>query len=117
MSGRKAVIQLAAKTGMLIGALFVVTVLLAAIPEHKTPGAVPTAALPGDMKPSLPDADAHTIVVHAPPESGQEAQQEPVDSKPGDEKANERAAVQAMTRGDHDTHASHMTMTSMREPA
>jgi len=35
MSARSTLIQLAAKTGMLIAALFVVTVLLAAIPQHK----------------------------------------------------------------------------------
>ena len=117
MSARKAVIQLATQTGMLIGALFVVTVLLAAIPEHKGAVEQPTSALAGDMKPGLPDADAHTIVVHASPESAQEAQQEPSDSTTADEKTNERAAVQAMTRGDHDAHASHMTMTEMRDPA
>src|SRR5215475_7616678 len=116
MSARKAVIQLATQTGMLIGALFVVTVLLAAIPEHKGAVEQPTSALAGDMKPGLPDADAHTIVVHASPESAQEAQQEPSDSTTADEKTNERAAVQAMTRGDHDANASHMTMTEMRDP-
>jgi hypothetical protein len=116
MSARKAVIQLAAKTGMLIGALFVVTVLLAAIPEHKERGEQASLAVPEDMKAALPEADAHTIVVRATPESAQEAQQETADSTTADEKANARAAVQAMTRGDHNAHASHMTMTEMRQP-
>ena len=116
MSARKAVIQLAAKTGMLIGALFVVTVLLAAIPEHKEQGEQLTLALPGDMKAGLAETDAHTIVVRAAPEVAQEAQQgSAADTSASDEKANERAAVQDMTRGDHDAHASHMTMTAMRE--
>ena len=117
MSARKAVIQLAAKTGMLIGALFVVTVLLAAIPEHREQGQA-TLALPGDMRPGLPETDAHTIVVHASPEAPQEAEQNSApNASAADEKASERAAVQDMSAGDHDAHSSHMTMTAMREQA
>ncbi len=117
MSARKAVIQLAAKTGMLIGALFVVTVLLAAIPEHREQGQA-TLALPGDMRPGLPETDAHTIVVHASPEASQEAEQNSApNTSAADEKASERAAVQDMSAGDHDAHSSHMTMTAMREQA
>lgn len=117
MSGRKAAIQLAAKTGMLIGALFVVTVLLAAIPEHREQGEQATIGLPGDMKAGLSETDAHTIVVHASPEEAQEAQQSAAaDARASDEQASERAAVQDMTRGVHDAHASHMMTTEMREP-
>jgi len=102
---------------MLIGALFVVTVLLAAIPEHREQGQA-TLALPGDMRPGLPETDAHTIVVHASPEASQEAEQNSApNTSAADEKASERAAVQDMSAGDHDAHSSHMTMTAMREQA
>jgi hypothetical protein len=116
MSARRAVIQIAAKTGMLIGALFVVTVLLAAIPEHKEQGEPSTMALPGDMKAGLPETDAHTIVVRASPEATQDPGQNSTgDTSGSDEKANERAAVHDMTDGGHDAHSVHMTMTTMRE--
>ena len=117
MSARKAVIQLAAKTGMLIGALFVVTVLLAAIPEHRERGQA-TLALAGDMRPGLPETDAHTIVVHASPEAPQEAaEQNSAPNTSADEKASERAAVQDMSAGNHEAHSLHMAMTAMREQA
>jgi len=39
MSARRQLVQAATKFGMLIGAIFVVTVLLAAMPGHHAPGA------------------------------------------------------------------------------
>ncbi len=97
MSARKTFYHLAAKTGMLVGALFVVTVLLAAIPAHHTPS---------------PEA----IVTQEPASSSQEPEQS---SMPGmnmsDEKASERAAVNDMTPGHHEGHSQHMTMTAMRQ--
>ena len=117
MSVRSTVIQLAAKTGMLIAALFVVTVLLAAIPQHKEQHGQPLVALNGDVQPGLPDTDSQKIVVRASDAPAQESQQEPASTlaATADEKANEQAAVHDMTRGIHDAHASHMTMTEMRQ--
>jgi hypothetical protein len=119
MSVRSTVIQLVAKTGMLIAALFVVTVLLAAIPQHKEQHGQPLVALNGDVQPGLPDTDSQKIVVRASDAPAQESQQEPASTlaATADEKANEQAAVHDVTRGIHDAHASHMTMTEMRQEA
>jgi len=96
MSARSTAAQVAAKAGMLFGALFVFTILLAALPAHRAP------AQDASMQQSAsqaPDAD------HS--------------SMPGmdmsDEHANEKAAVHDMTPGHHDAHSQHMTMTAMRE--
>jgi hypothetical protein len=98
MLARSSFLQIAAKAGMLLGALFVVTVLLAAIPAHHTPA---------QQEPAQPTAVAQ--------ESSAPAQK----SMPGmdmtDEKVSEKAAVHDMTRGNHVAHGSHMTMTAMRE--
>jgi len=94
MSARSTFIHLAAKAGILFGALFLVSVLLAAIPGH-----------------------------HAPTTPGQESQQssgpQPQESQPmdhgkmsgidmDDAKANEAHAVHDMTRGHMDAHNLHM---------
>jgi hypothetical protein len=117
MSARSTVIQVATKTGMLIAALFVVSVLLAAIPQHKQQTGQPLVALNGDLQPGLPETDSQKIVVRASDEPAQESQQQPASAPAAtpDEKASEQAAVHDMTRGNHDTHASHMTMTEMRQ--
>jgi hypothetical protein len=97
MSRRGTFSRLAVKAGILFGALFIVTVLLAAIPAHHAPAAQALVA---------PETSA----------SRQESQQ---NSMPGmnmsDEKASERAAVHDMTPGHHGTHGEHMTMTAMRQ--
>ncbi len=100
MSARSTFFHLAAKAGILFGALFPVSVLLAAIPGH-----------------------------HAPATPGQESQQssgsQPQESLPmdhskisgmdmDDAKANEAHAVHDMTRGQMDAHNLHMRMTAMR---
>src|SRR5437879_516138 len=94
MSARSTFFHLAAKAGILFGALFLVSVLLAAIPGH-----------------------------HAPATPGQESQQssgsQPQESPPmdhskmsgmdmDDAKANEAHAVHDMTRGQMDAHNLHM---------
>jgi hypothetical protein len=96
MSGRKSVVQMAAKTGMLIGALFVVTIVLAAIPSHKAPAQTEPAQQEKAVRVAETD---HSSM------PGMDT---------GDEQANERAAVQDMTAGEHHGHAAHMTMTAMR---
>jgi len=96
MFARGTVVQIVAKAGMLLGALFLVTVLLAAIPSHRPPAAQVFA-----QDSTTPPAD----VDHR--------------SMPGmdmsDEHASEKAAVRDMTPGHHDAHSQHMTMSAMRE--
>jgi hypothetical protein len=96
MSARNTLFHLATKAGMLFGALFVVTFLLAAIPAHRPPSAPASIAQESSGASQEPDHSA----------------------MPGmnmsDEKASENAAVQDMTPGHHDAHSLHMTMTAMR---
>jgi hypothetical protein len=107
MSRRSSFIKVATKAGILFGALFLVTVLIAAIPAHQqkalevviTPEQQPSqdSAAAAQAQPS-PSADRSTM--------------------PGmtmDEKVSERAAVNDMTPGHHDAHSQHMYMTSMRD--
>lgn len=99
MSARTQLFQLATKAGILLGALFLVTVLLAAMPGHRTPGVQsqesqqsppPQSAQPPAMDPSMPGMDMD------------------------DARANEAHAVHDMTPGHQDAHNSHMHMTAMR---
>jgi hypothetical protein len=100
MSARSTFFHIAGKAGMLLSALFVVTVLLAAIPSHRPPSS---------------DAFASQESANPAQESGQDGQR---GSMPGmdmsDEKVSERAAVHDMTPGHQDAHSGHMTMTAMR---
>jgi hypothetical protein len=93
MSARRTLLHLAAKTGMLVGVIFVVTVLLVATPGHHAPviqsPAAQESATPAQSK-SMPGMDV------------------------GDEKSSEKAAVQDMTPGHNDAHSRHMYMTTMR---
>jgi hypothetical protein len=92
MSARRTLLHLAAKTAMVFAAIFVVTVLLVAMPGHRAPGvqspAAQEAATPQSK--AMPGMDM------------------------GDEKASEKAAMQDMTPGHNDAHSHHMYMTSMR---
>jgi hypothetical protein len=96
MSARSSFVRFIAKAVMLLGGLLVFTLLLAALPAHRAPA---QQASPQESAAHAPDAD------HS--------------SMPGmdmsDEHANEKAAVSDMTRGHHDAHSVHMTMTAMRE--
>jgi hypothetical protein len=100
MSARSRFLHFATKAGILFGALFLVSVLLAAIPGHRAPAAP---------------------VEEAQQSSGSQAQEShPMDhsSMPGmdmdDAKANEARAVHDMTPGHMDAHSLHMHMTAMR---
>ena len=94
MSARSQFVQLAAKTGILVGALFIVTVLLAAIPAHRLPVEAQNAdAASQDMQ-----SMDHSKM------SGMDMD---------DAKASEHAAVEDMTAG-HGAHSLHMHMTAMR---
>jgi hypothetical protein len=100
MHARRTLLQLAKKAGMLFGSLFVVTVLLAAIPSHRPPA----------------------VQASESQESASTAQENDRNASPdanlGDEKASEKAAVEEMnSAGDADAHSPHMTMTAMRPEA
>src|ERR1700675_1797354 len=99
MSARSTAIHIAGKAGILFGALFLVSVVLAAIPSHRAP--VP--ALP----PEQPSSAA-----------SQESQGMDHSKMPGmdmsDENASEAHAVSDMTPGHMDAHSLHMHMTQMR---
>jgi hypothetical protein len=102
MSALDRLIRLSAKASILLGTLFVVTVLLAAMPGHRAP-AVPSqqsqqsqqssgspAAQPPVMDPNMPGMDMD------------------------DAKASEAHAVHDMTPGQHEAHNPHLFMTTMR---
>ena len=95
MSARSTALQIAAKAGMLLGALFVFTILLAALPAHRAPA---KQASTQESAAQAPDVDHSNM--------------------PGmdmsDEHANEKAAVHDMTPGHHDALSQHMTTTAMR---
>src|SRR5258708_27859961 len=100
MSPRSTFLHLAAKAGILFGALFLVSVLLAAIPGHRAP--------------AVPGQDAQQSSSSPSPEL------QPMDhiKMPGmdidDAKASEVHAVHDMTPGHMDAHNLHMRMTAMR---
>ena len=102
MPARSQFVQLATKLGILLGALFAVTVLLAAMPGHHTPrvrsqeSQQPSSAAQsrqqeqGGMDPNMPGMDMD------------------------DAEANEAHAVHDMTPGHQDAHNPHMHMTRPR---
>jgi len=101
MPARSTYLHLAAKSGIVFAALFLVSVLLAAMPSHRTP-AVQTQE---SQQPSASQSqDSQQGMDHS--------------SVPGmemdDAKANEARAVHDMTRGHMDAHNLHLHMTAMR---
>ncbi len=92
MSARSTLLHLAAKAGLVLAALFAMTVLLAAMPGH------------------------HTTAVQNP--ASQESPAPQPQEMPGmemsDEKASEKDAVHDMNPGHHGSHNLHMTLTAMR---
>lgn len=101
MSARSQLVQIATKFGMLVAAVFVVTVLLAAMPGHHAPG---TQTQESQQQSSAAQS--------------QQEQQQSMDAKMSgmdmdDAKANEAHAVHDMTMGEH-AHGAHMHMTSPR---
>ncbi len=99
MPARSTLVHFATKAAMLFGALFVVSVLLAAIPSHR----VPVIQSQGSQQSGT---------------QSQESQGMDHSSMTGmdmdDAKANEARAVHDMSRGHHDAHNLHMRMTAMR---
>jgi hypothetical protein len=107
MSGRRTAIQIVTKAAMVIAALFLVSVLLAAMPGHHAPvvgsaensGANAAADIGAGIAASAPQQDDHASIAGV--------------KVPGDEKSSERQAVEEMS-GEHHNHSLHMHMTSMR---
>src|SRR5260221_4651699 len=100
MSARRTLIHLAAKAGILFGALFLVSVLLAAVPGHHAPAA-----------PVQEDQQSSS----AQSQESQEMDQSKMSGMDMDDaKANEAHAVHDMTPGHMDAHSLHMLMTAMR---
>jgi len=99
MPARSTFVHFATKAAMLVGALFVVSVLLAAIPGHR----VPAIQSQGSQQSGT---------------QSQESQGMDHSGMPGmdmdDAKANEAHAVHDMMRGHHDAHNLHMRITAMR---
>lgn len=102
MSARSTFIHLATKTGILFGALFLVSVLLAAIPGHRPPAA-PTP----DAEQSSSLRSQESLAMDHNKMAGMDRD---------DAKANEAHAVHDMTPGHLDAHSLHMHMTAMRPP-
>jgi hypothetical protein len=100
MSPRGTLVHLATRAGILFGALFLVSVLLAAIPGHRAPAA------------PLQDAQESS--------SSQSRESQPMDHSKmsgmdmDDAKANEAHAVHDMTPGHTDAHNLHMHVTAIR---
>jgi hypothetical protein len=95
MSARGSIVQVLAKMGMLLGALFVFTLLLAALPAHRAPV----------QEASTQESPAQAPEVDHGRMPGMDM---------GDKHANEKAAVRDMTPDHHDAHSQHITMTAMR---
>jgi hypothetical protein len=106
MSVRKTVVQLVTKATIGFGALFLVSVLLAAMPGHHAPTV----------------GSAENISASAGADSPQQTSDHSSAAQsttPGmkmavDEKSNEGAAVEDMSGEHHDAHRQHMYMTTMR---
>src|SRR5712691_1461143 len=100
MSARSTFVHLATRAGILFGALFLVSVLLAAIPGHRTP-----AVAMQDAQESSSSSSQESQAMDHSKMSGMDMD---------DAKANEAHAVHDMTPGHLDAHSLHMHMTAMR---
>ena len=100
MSARSTFVHITTRAGIMFGALFLVSVLLAAIPGHRAPAAPVQEAQQSSSAQS------------------QESQEMDHSKMPGldmdDAKANEAHAVHDMTPGHMDAHSLHMYMTAIR---
>ena len=96
MSARGTAVQIAAKAGMLLGALLIFTILLAALPAHQAPAQQMSTE---EAAAQAPDVDHSKMP----------------DMDMSDEHASEKAAVHEMTPGHQAAASQHMTMTAMHE--
>lgn len=97
MTAGEAFLSILRRTGLVLGALFLVTVLLAAMPGHRPPN----VGLMGGAQESSTAAPHNMADM-----PGMEME---------DAKLNEKSAVQQMTGAHSDAHQQHMKMTAMRE--
>ncbi len=100
MSPRSTFVHLATRAGILFGALFLVSVLLAAIPGHRAP-----AVATQDTQESSGSQSKESQPMEHSKMSGMDMD---------DAKANEAHAVHDMTPGHMSAHNLHMHMTAMR---
>jgi hypothetical protein len=98
MSASRGVRQIAARTGMLIAAVFVLTVLLSAMPGHRAP---------------VVDAQSEQQNAASQPMQGMD-HSKMQDMEAADEHATEKDAMSDMAIGHMHGSSSHMTMTAMR---
>src|SRR4029077_13531326 len=100
MSARTTFVHITTRAGIMFGALFLVSVLIAAIPGHRAPAA--------------PAQDAQQSSSSQAQESQGMDHSKMAGMDMDDAKANEAHAVHDMTPGHMDAHNLHMHMTSMR---
>jgi hypothetical protein len=98
MPARTQLVQAATKCGILFGALFLVTVLLAAMPGHHAPG--------------VQSQESQQSASQPQPSQGMDPNMPGMDMD--EAKTNEAHAVHDMTPGHHDAHNAHMHMTAPR---
>jgi hypothetical protein len=101
MSARRTAMQLATKATIGFAALFLVSVLLAAMPGHHAPAVGSDPWSGGARQEQAPAQPDHSSLMKVP----------------GDEKSNESAAVEDMNGAHHDAHSQHMYMTTARPQA
>ena len=107
MSARRQILQLAAKAAMVLGGLFVVTVVLAAIPGHRAP-VVPVESV------GLAQGAAQESAAQDPQADHKMDHDKMAGMEMDDAKANEHAAMSDMSSMHHG-HGEHMFMTSPRK--
>src|SRR5271165_367414 len=112
MSARSATIHLITKAGIAFAALFLVSVLLAAMPGHHAP-VVGTAAASGSGS-ETPFGQNDSA---ATPKPVADHSTMPGVKMDGDEKASQGAAVEDMSGMHHGAHSLHMYMTTLRPQA
>jgi len=110
MSPRSTILHFVTKAGIAFAALFLVTVLLAAMPGHHAPAVSPASD-------EAAAANEATGASGAGPAQQVDHSSMPAMKMGSDEKANEGAAVDEMNGTHQDTHSLHMYMTAMRPQA
>jgi hypothetical protein len=105
MSARSTFIHITTRTGIMFGALFLVSVLIGAIPSHRAPVMTVQDSQPPSNSPSSSSQAQESQSMDHGKMSGMD---------PDDAKADEAHAVHDMTPGHMDAHNLHMHMTAMR---
>jgi len=111
MPARRTLVQLATKALMLFSAIFVVTILLAAVPAHHAPVQTPAGQQASPVPPAAAQKDMPGMDMSG--DKSDQKSDEKSDDK-SDAKISEKDAVHDMTSGPNDVHSLHMHMTAMR---